>query len=82
MNQLTLVREPDTGLEWLYVNDNQEYTGEPIYAEVWMSIINRFKIFGDVRTLNLTHALGERFDWNYNEIPKKLSEFIDGDFEK
>ncbi|MBP1308793.1 hypothetical protein JOD82_001813 [Paenibacillus sp. 1182] len=55
-NPLILVTEPDTGLEWLYVNGIQVTSGEPIYAEQWMSVLQKYKVFDRVSSVERTEG--------------------------
>lgn len=81
MSNLYLVTDPDSGLEYVYVDGKQVASGEPIYAETWADIIRTYKCFDEVKEYNFTEEFGERVDWDYNKVPKNFEEFIEGDLE-
>jgi hypothetical protein len=79
MHHLTLVREPNTGLEWLYVDGIQETSGDSIPSEQWMSVINKYKRFSIVETMEITQQYGNRVEWDLSLVPAQLTEFQEGD---
>jgi hypothetical protein len=81
-NQLTIIREPRTGLEWLYVNDKYVTFGVPILYKQWLSVIKEYKNFEVVKSFELTEQFKERVDCNYHLVPLKLGEFQDGDLKE
>ncbi|ADO59569.1 hypothetical protein [Paenibacillus polymyxa] len=81
-NQLILVTEPDTGLEWLYVNGIQVTSGEPIYAEQWMSALKKYMVFDRVSSVELTEAFDQRVDYDYGHVPTHYDRFQEGDLKE
>jgi hypothetical protein len=78
-NVLALVMEEYSSLEWIYINGNQVASGEPISSEQWLEVIEKYGHFSVIEKFILDDQFVERLDGDFNNVPKSLDGFEDGD---
>lgn len=79
VNKITLIVEENEGYEWLYVNENQIATGEPIESHIWLDVMKKFQPFLSTKRLVLTETFINRVDGNLLLVPKHLNDFQEDD---